>query len=363
MDCVSVDNNHHNAKYARPETPHWQVFAHKTAEKEPTMTSPAPFAEIWRGAFLESVHSGHAVICDAKGEILEAWGDPEAVVLARSSSKMIQALPLVRSGAADAFGLGTRQLALSCASHQGAQIHLDGVGAWIKELGLTDDDFRCGPEQSRDVEVREAQIRAYESPCRIHNNCSGKHAGFLTLSRHLGGGADYVAIDHPVQRACLEAFEEVTQQTSPGFGIDGCSAPNHAATLHGLARAMAHFAAAPDASAEARLHQAMRLHPELVAGEGRACTELMRACNGKVALKTGAEGFFIAIIPELKIGIALKAACGTTRAAEAAIAALLVRLGVLDANHPATLKRINAPIKNWDGLVTGVLKPAAGLLA
>ena len=178
----------------------------------------------------------------------------------------------------------------------------------------------------------------------------------------MGAGPDYTQPDHPVQKACLEAFEDVTQQTSPGFGIDGCSAPNYASTLHGIARAMAHFASAPDGSAEVRLHQAMRLHPELVAGEGRACTELMKACDGKVALKTGAEGFFIAILPERGLGIALKAACGTTRAAEAAIAALLVRLGVLDANHPATLKRINAPIKNWDGLVTGVLKPAAGLL-
>ena len=326
------------------------------------MTAPAPFAEIWRGPFLESVHSGHAVICDATGQIVDAWGDPDLVVLPRSSSKMIQALPLVRSGAADAFGLTTRQLALACASHQGAQIHVDSVGDWLKGLGLGDDDFRCGTEESRDRAVMEAQIRAHEKPCRIHNNCSGKHTGFLTLTKHLGAGPDYTNPDHPVQRACLEAFENVTQQTSPGFGIDGCSAPNYAATLHGVARAMAHFAAASDDSPEARLHQAMRLHPELVAGEGRACTELMNACEGKVALKTGAEGFFIAILPERGFGIALKAACGTTRAAEAAIAALLVRLGVLDANHPATLKRINAPIKNWDGLVTGVLKPAAGLL-
>lgn len=326
------------------------------------MITPAPFAEIWRGPFLESVHSGHAVICDASGEIMDAWGDPEIVVLPRSSSKMIQALPLVRSGAADAFGLTTKQLALSCASHQGAQIHVDNVGAWISDLGLDDDAFRCGPEESRDRDVKEAQIRAHEKPCRIHNNCSGKHAGFLTMTRHLGAGPDYTKPDHPVQRACLEAFEDVTKQTSPGYGIDGCSAPNYAATLHGIARAMAHFAAAPDGSAEARLHQAMRLHPELVAGEGRACTELMRAMDGRVALKTGAEGFFVAIIPERGIGIALKAACGTTRAAEAAITALLVRLGELDANHPATLKRINAPITNWDGLHTGVLKPAAGLL-
>ncbi len=326
------------------------------------MTAPAPFAEIWRGPFLESVHMGHAVICDAGGDIMEAWGDPDLTVLPRSSSKMIQALPLMRSGAADAFGLSTRQLALACASHAAARIHVDAVNDWIRTLDLTDDAFRCGPQEPRDREVRNALIRAHEQPCRVHNNCSGKHAGFLTLTQHLGAGPDYVAPDHPVQRACLEAFEEVTGETSPGYGIDGCSAPNFAASLHGIARAMARFAAAPADSAEARLHSAMRLHPELVSGEGGACTELMRACDGKVALKTGAEGFFIAILPDRGIGIALKAACGTTRAAEAAITALLVRLGVLDANHPATLKRINAPIRNWAGLRTGMIKPSQGLL-
>lgn len=326
------------------------------------MTQAAPFAEIWRGPFLESVHSGHAVICDDTGQIVQSWGDPGLIVLPRSSSKMIQALPLVQSGAADKAGLGTEQLALDCASHQGAAIHTDRVGVWLDTLGLQDDDFRCGPQDPDDRDAHEDLIRAHQSPCRIHNNCSGKHAGFLTLSRHLGAGPEYVDPAHPVQRACLEAFEAVTEETSPGFGIDGCSAPNFASTLYGVARAMAHFAAAPDGSAEVRLHQAMRLHPELVAGEGRACTELMRAMDGKVALKTGAEGFFIAILPEQKMGIALKAACGTTRAAECAIAALLVRLGALDANHPATLKRMNAPIRNRADLVTGVLKPAAGLI-
>jgi L-asparaginase II len=326
------------------------------------MTQPAPFAEIWRGAFLESVHYGHAVICDAGGDIVEAWGDPEKVILPRSSSKMIQGLPLITSGAADKAGLTTEQLALACASHEAAAIHTDRVGVWLNTLGLDDTAFRCGPQEPRDTDARSALIRAHETPCKIHNNCSGKHTGFLTLNQHLGGDADYIDPAHPVQRACLEAFERTTGETSPGFGIDGCSAPNYACTLHGMARAMAHFAAAPDGSAEARLHQAMRLHPELVAGEGRACTELMRAMNGKVAVKTGAEGFFIAILPEQKLGIALKAACGTTRAAECAIAALLVKLGVLDANHPATLRRMNAPIANWGGVVTGTLKPATSLL-
>jgi len=326
------------------------------------MTQAAPFTEIWRGEFLESVHSGHAVICDEAGQIVEAWGDADGVILPRSSSKMIQALPLITSGAADAAGLTTRQLALACASHQGAAIHTDPVGTWLDTLELSDDAFRCGPQQPADRDAREGLIRAFETPCQIHNNCSGKHAGFLTLARHLKAGPEYVDPDHPVQRACLDAFEDATGETSAGYGIDGCSAPNHACTLHAMARAMARFAAAPDGSPHARLHEAMRLHPELVAGETRACTELMRAMDGKVALKTGAEGFFVAILPEQKLGIALKAACGTTRAAECAIAALLVKLGVLDPNHPATLKRMNAPITNWRGIRTGTLKPATALM-
>lgn len=326
------------------------------------MSNPAPFAEIWRGNFLESVHSGHAVICGDKGQVVESWGDPDAMMLPRSSSKMIQALPLIQSGAAEAAGLTTRHLAVACASHQGAAIHTDLVNAWLAARDLTDDALRCGPQTPADKTARDALIRADEAPCQCHNNCSGKHAGFLTLTQHLGAGPEYVEIDHPVQRACLEAFERVTDESSPGYGIDGCSAPNFACTMTGMARAMAHFAAAPDGSAEARLHQAMRLHPELVAGEGRACTELMRATDDKVALKTGAEGYFIAILPEQHMGIALKAACGTTRAAECAIAALLVRLGVLDANHPAAIKRMNAPIENWRGIRTGTMKAAPGLI-
>ena len=326
------------------------------------MTSPAPFTEIWRGDFLESVHEGHAVICDEAGEIVQAWGNPQQVILPRSSSKMIQALPLIRSGAADAAGLTAQHLALACASHQGAAIHTGPVGEWLATMELSDDAFRCGPQEPSDMPARDGLIRAGQTPCQIHNNCSGKHAGFLTLTQHLKAGPEYIDPAHPVQTACLEAFEEATGEASPGFGIDGCSAPNHACTLHGMARAMARFAAAPSGTAEARLQEAMRLHPDLVAGEGRACTELMRAMDGKVALKTGAEGFYVAILPEQRLGIALKAACGTTRAAECAIAALLVRLGVLDANHPATLKRLNAPIKNWRGIETGILRPSAGLV-
>ncbi len=328
--------------------------------------APVPFAEIWRGPFLESVHLGHAVVCDTKGEIVMAWGDPHAVVLPRSSSKMLQGLPLIESGAADAVGLTPAHLALACASHQGAAIHTSRVADWLAHLGKSESDLRCGVQPAADVPEAERLIRAGENACQLHNNCSGKHAGFLTLNAHLGGGSEYVEADHPVQKAALEAFEDLTGADSYGHAIDGCSAPNHATTVHGMARAMAFFAGAKTGSntrqnAAARLRDAICAYPELVAGEGRACTELMRAMEGRVAIKTGAEAYYVGIVPEKGLGIALKVVDGSTRGAECAIAAILVKLGVLDANHPATLKRMNAPIRNWRGIETGILRPAEAL--
>ncbi|MFY0616159.1 asparaginase [Shimia sp.] len=330
------------------------------------MTQAVPMTEIWRGDILESMHSGHAVVCNFEGDIVEAWGDPDAIVLPRSSSKMIQALPLVESGAADAAGLTEQHLAMACASHNGSKIHNDLVNNWLAAQGFGDDDLICGPQEPRDIAVRDDLIRCNDPVCRVHNNCSGKHTGFLTLSKHLGAGANYVDMDHPVQKAVLAAHEELTQETSPGYGIDGCSAPNHASTLKGMARAMAFYASAREGqgtreTAAARLRTAMAKHPEYVAGEGRACTNLMRAMGHSVAIKTGAEAYFIAILPEQKLGVALKIIDGGTRAAENAIAAVLAKLGVLDPANPEAAKYLDAPIRNWDGLQTGMMRAAPAL--
>ncbi|MDF1856303.1 asparaginase [Pseudooceanicola sp.] len=330
------------------------------------MSASVPLVEVTRGPFVECVHSGHAVICNSRGEVVRAWGNPDLTILPRSSCKMIQALPLVESGAADAAGLSTRQLALSCASHNGAAIHVGPVRAWLSSMGLGDDDLRCGPQEPNDRDERDALIRAHEAPCQVHNNCSGKHLGFLTLNRHLGGGSEYVGLDHPVQLAVRAAFEEVTEETSPGYGIDGCSAPNFASSLTGLARAMAGFAAARPggglrAEAQSRLVQAMMTHPELVAGEGRACTGLMRAMHGRAAVKTGAEGVFVAILPDLGLGVAVKITDGATRASECATTAILTGLGVLDPQDPAAQWFGHAPLANRRGIVAGEVRPAASL--
>ncbi|MBE2277858.1 MAG: asparaginase [Rhodobacteraceae bacterium] len=323
-----------------------------------------PIAELWRGGVVESTHLGHAVICDAKG-IVAAWGNPAAVIFPRSSCKMIQALPLIETGAAAARGLTPAHLALACASHQGAHLHVEMASRWIADLGLTEADLRCGAHEPHDREERDRLIRAREAPCQLHNNCSGKHSGFLTVVQHLKAGPEYVEIDHPLQLAIRAATEEVTGETAAGWGIDGCSAPNFAMTLEALARGMALFANAREGAgarenAMHRLTRAMAAFPELVAGEGRACTELMRAMDGRVAIKTGAEAVFVAIVPEKGMGIALKVLDGTARASEAAIAGLLVKLGVLAADHPATVRRLNPVQRNWRGLATGEIRLAPG---
>jgi L-asparaginase II len=328
------------------------------------MTDAHPMAQLWRGGLLESSHAGHAVIW-GPGGVEAAWGDPAAVIFPRSSCKMIQALPLIETGAAEAAGLTDAHLAFACASHQGEARHVKMAGEWLGALGLAEPDLRCGAHEPYDREERDRLIKTDTSPCQLHNNCSGKHCGFLTVTQHLKAGPEYVEIDHPLQRMIRQVTEELTGETVAGYGIDGCSAPNFAVTVAGLARAMARFAAADD-SGDARqramhlLTRAMATYPELVAGEGRACTELMRAMGGRVALKTGAEAVFVAILPDQKLGVALKITDGGTRAAEAAIVALLVRAGVLDAAHPAAQKRLGGPMRNWRGRVTGELRTAPG---
>lgn len=335
-----------------------------TSDTQPTVQQGAvPMVEVLRGGRVESVHMGHAVICGPDGAIVDAWGDPAAVIYPRSSCKMLQALPLMESGAADA--LTPAHLALACASHSGGAIHTELAARWLADLGLSDADMLCGCHEPWDRAARDGLIRSGAAPCPLHNNCSGKHTGFLMLNQHMGGAADYVDPDHLVQRAILQAFEEVTQETSPGFGIDGCSAPNFATSVTGLARAMAMFAAAnPEGDsrqrAAVRLHRAMAAHPDLVAGKGRACTDLMHAMKGQATIKFGAEAVYVAILPGKKLGIALKIVDGGARAAEAAMTALLIRAGVLDASQPAALARLNGEMRNWNGLNVGQVRAASG---
>lgn len=329
------------------------------------MTNAASMVEIWRGGMIESRHFGHAVVCDETGDIVESWGDPDLDIYPRSSFKMIQALPLIESGAADKAGLTAEHLALACASHTGAAIHTDRVRRWLATLALSEVDLRCGPQMPEDPDAHERLLCRHDAPGQVHNNCSGKHTGFLTLNRHLGGGPEYIDIDHPVQKAVRAALEDVTGEACPRYGIDGCSAPNFVTSLRGLAGAMARFAAAGQndvrSRAMVRLREAMMRHPELIAGEGRFGTSVTRALAGRGVVKSGAEGVYVAILPALRLGIALKIVDGASRASECAMAAILARLGVLDPASSAARAVLDAPILNRRNIVCGAMRPSPTL--
>lgn len=330
------------------------------------MANPV-LVEVTRGDLVESVHRGSVVIADAKGNIRFALGDLQTPVYPRSSLKPVQALPLVESGAADAFGVSGEEIALACASHSGEPMHTTRVAAWLARIGCVEDDLACGAHPSRYEPVAEDMIRRGEKPTRVHNNCSGKHAGFLTVARHWDIATQgYELHDHPVQRAVAKALAELTGIKSEfPWGVDGCAAPNFAVPLDAQARAFAKFAAPDSLSPERakacrRIVHAMTAHPELVSGTGRSCAILMRSTKGRAAVKIGAEGFYAGMVPGIGLGIVLKIDDGASRAAETAMAAILDRLGLLG-NDKAGRDLLDAPVTNTRGATVGVRRAAPAL--
>jgi L-asparaginase II len=329
------------------------------------MTNPV-LVELTRGTLVESVHRGAVAIADADGTIRFALGDTDTPHYPRSSLKPIQALPLIESGAAEAFGLSDEHVALACASHSGEPMHTERVATWLARIGLSQSDLACGPHPVRHEPTWSAMIARGERPTPIHNNCSGKHTGFLTVARHWDVATKgYEDAYHPVQQAVAATLRELSGEKAFAIGVDGCAAPNFALPLAGFARALAKLASpnalAPDrAQAVKRIVNAMIAHPELVSGTGRVCAILTRAANGGAAVKAGAEGFYAAIVPSLALGIAVKVDDGAARGAETVIARVLERLGLLS-DAAAEHAVVRGPILNTRGDVVGERRPAGAL--
>jgi len=311
--------------------------------------SNAPLVvEVLRGDAVESVHEVDAVVVsldpsDKSLSILDAWGDAHRLVMPRSAIKPIQALPLVTSGAAHAFELGPIELALACASHNGEARHVEAVTAWLARVGRSPSDLECGPQWPVNQAARDHLITAAVDKGPEFNNCSGKHAGFLTVCAHLGlepGG--YIQPDHLLQAYWVTpAIEELcgVDVSSQTPGVDGCGIPVWTIPLASLASGWARLADRPEGH---RLLNAMMAEPFYVAGTDRACTEYMMECSGSLAAKVGAEGVYAAVLPNGSpttgsrsggsgpVALALKVRDGAFRAAEVALAAILHRLGVME---------------------------------
>ncbi|GIL38900.1 asparaginase [Roseiterribacter gracilis] len=333
--------------------------------------SPALLVEVTRGDTIESRHSGAVAIADVEGRILFQAGDVETPVFPRSAIKPLQALPLIESGAADAFGVDEIELALSCASHSGELSHVTPVGSWLGRMGLDATALGCGTHWPSNEEAARALARTGAQPSALHNNCSGKHTGMLCACLHRGDDlATYLAFDHPAQRGWIDVIGEFggLDPLKLPRAIDGCSIPTLAMPTTALARAFARFASprafsAKRQAAVARVQRAMAAAPFFVAGSDRFCTLAMEATDGALLVKTGAEGVYIGAVPKEGLGFALKITDGATRASQIAIAALVRR--ALGAEHKisrALEPLATAKIETRKGLQVGVVR-AAGALA
>ncbi len=324
-----------------------------------------PLAEIHRGGILESLHQGVAVVADAEGRVLLSWGDPSFVTFPRSSLKPFQAIPLVETGAADAAGLTEEHLALACASHSAEDFQVALVRGWLDRLGLSESALVCGPDMPRAQADQAAVWRAGGDRSRVFHNCSGKHCGFLTLARHIGApvtGYDDPA--HPAQRLYLEAFSELLGMDAAALprGVDGCGLPALALPMERMAKAAARWAAAkvgtePRRTAIRRLQSAIRAFPDHLSGRGSATGQIVRATQGRVLLKGGAEGYVVGFVPDRGLGIAVKLADGAARAKMGVFAAILGRLGLVE-SADSLAAAVEGEIRDSNGRPVGSIRVA-----
>ncbi len=328
--------------------------------------------EVTRGNRVESRHRGMAVVVDGAGKVLWSVGDIRSGVFPRSACKAMQALPLIESGAADRFGLSGHELALACSSHSGEDAHVEAAAGMLAKAGRDVSVLECGAHWSSDQQTLIHQARMLEKPTALHNNCSGKHSGFICTCVQSGWNPKgYVAYDHPLQaeiRAVMQALTGAVLDADH-CGTDGCSIPTYAVPLTGLAHGFAKMLTGEGLSpgrarASRRLIDACMLHPFYVAGTKRACTRLMEVAPGRIFAKTGAEGVFVAALPDTGVAIAVKCEDGKTRAAEAMIFALVARQFEVGSEVRETLMGMaNRSMHNWNGIHVGDIRVTDALFA
>ena len=325
-----------------------------------------------RGGVVENRHRGSFVISDAEGNVIAAGGDISRPAFPRSAIKSMQALAMVSSGAIDRFALSDEQLALACASHHGEDVHVTGVSGFLGQLGLSGANLECGAHPPINAKARAALRAAGLQPTALHNNCSGKHSGMLSVARALGvDPAGYVGREHPVQLAVRAAIETVIGEplSLDRCGTDGCSIPTWAAPLAAFARGFARMATGqglpPELGVAAkRIFDAATANPLLVAGTDHLDTLVMDAFGGRLMQKGGAEGVQCGAIRDRGWGYALKCDDGNMQASQVMVANLLLRYAAPDAGQAEVLRRFaRQVVKNVRGAEVGEMRAVGEIAA
>ena len=335
--------------------------------------APPVLVRVTRGGLTESRHRGSIAVVDLSGNMVKSVGNPDEVIFLRSGAKPIQALPVLETGAADRFGLTPAEIAVMCGSLNGQDYQVAAVSSILDKIGLDVSAMDCGIHRPSHRPTAQAMSRAGEAPTELHNNCAGKHAAMLVLCVHHDWPVQgYIEMAHPVQKLILDRVAEATEVAAQdiGIGLDGCGVPVFALPLKNLAYAYARLAGAmPEKGKEparddfaGRLMAAMLDHPEMIAGDGRICTEVMRAGHGAFLAKTGAEGTYCLALPGPGLGVALSIEDGHARALNPAVVEILSQLGQLDAGQTDKLASFHKPlVKNHRGEEVGFLEPVFNL--
>lgn len=317
---------------------------------------------------MESQHWVRAVVVDENAKTVSSWGNPEILTFPRSAIKMLQALPVVESGAAEAFGLEDRHLCLICSSHRGEAQHLVAVKEIMKKAGLREEFFVCGPHWPPHEPSVHEMVRRGLSPTPLMNNCSGKHSGILATCLHFHENPEgYDQRGHPAQVRLRQVLSEVTgfDHHQAPYGVDGCGIPTYALPLKNMARGMAALInpneKAPRRKAAERILQAVQREPFYLSGSDHFTTDLIQDLQGRCVLKNGAEGVFCGVLPEKGLAFALKAEDGSPRAAQMATAFLLQKHGAFEGlqegfREACLEKYLEPKIKNWKGHEVGHLR-------
>jgi L-asparaginase II len=345
------------------------------------MTPNPILVEALRGSAVESLHRGALAIFDADGARVHAIGDIERPIFPRSAVKLLQALPLVESGAVERYGLTDEELALACASHGGEEQHAQTAARMLAKAGVDVQALECGAHWPYFDGAIKAMAAAGDQPTALNNNCSGKHAGFVCLgclmAESQGEGSDrraflsgYVQPEHPVMREITAALQASTgwDLANTPVGTDGCSIPTFAIPLRHLALAFARAGTGVGlrpghAMAAERLRQAVARAPQMVAGTGRFDSRVMAHFGERVFCKVGAEGVYCAALPELGVGVAIKMDDGNTaRACEVVMAAVIQALLPLSHADAAFIQPLSqVRLSNWNGVEVGSLRAASAL--
>ena len=315
--------------------------------------------EVTRGDFIESVHHGTAVLIDSAGKILKEWGNSDILIYPRSALKPIQSLNLYKGGLAEALNLTDELIALTTASHHAETFHQEMISNWLKKINLNEKNLSCGPAWPWNIDDQFQAYSQYKSKRKIFHNCSGKHCGHLAVCVQKNLPIkNYQKKDHQIQKDLVQLIENLSKYKIKNIGIDGCTLPNPLIPLKKFAFAMAQFAdhkKLNEHSAIAkRIFNSCIKFPEITGGNNSLNSILTKLSNGKIFFKNGAEGIFVAIIPEQKSALVVKIADGAARAAEIAIAGLISELKIINEDQIEKIKK--RPIKNSTDQIIGHMK-------